>query len=76
MTQGKVWNHLVVIPPSLSLPQHIAIFNQLREDPMGAAFGDADGGSDVAEADSGVIGHARQDVGMVGQKVPASRVRP
>ena len=71
MAQGKLRLDLVAVPPPLSLPQHVALLDQLGQDPVGGAFGDPDRGGDVAQADSRVMGHARKDVGVVGQKVPA-----
>jgi hypothetical protein len=38
---------------------------------VGGAFGDPNRGGDVTQADSRIIGHARKDVGVVGQEVPA-----
>jgi hypothetical protein len=48
MTEGKIRHHLVVVPPSASLPQHIAAFDELREDPMRGALGDPNRRSDIA----------------------------
>jgi hypothetical protein len=70
MPQGKIGYDLVAVAPSLSLPQHVASFDQLGEDPVGAALGDPDRGGDVPQADSRVIGNAAKDVGVVGQEVP------
>jgi hypothetical protein len=70
MPQGKIGYDLVAVPPSLSLPQHVASFDQLGEDPVGGALGDPDRGGDVPQADSGVINNAGKDVGVVGQEVP------
>ena len=71
MTQGKLRLDLVPVPSPLSLPQHVALLDQLGQNPVGGALGDPDRGGDVAQADSRVMGHARKDVGVVGQKVPA-----
>ena len=71
MAQGKIGYDLVAVAPSLSLPQHVASLDQLGEDPVGGAFGDPHCGRYVPEADSGVIGHAAEDVGVVGEEVPA-----
>ena len=54
-----------------SLAQHVALFDQLGEDPVGGALGDPDRGGDVAQPDARVTGDADEDVGVVGQKVPA-----
>jgi len=71
MGQRKVRLDLVAVPPPLSLPQHVASLDQLGEDPVGGAFGDPDRGGDVPQADSRVIGNAYEDVGVVGEEVPA-----
>ena len=70
MTQGEVRHDLVVVPSSLSLTQHVAALDQLREDPVSGAFRDPDRCGDVAQPDSRVVGHAREHVCVVGQKVP------
>src|SRR4051812_13271068 len=75
MTQGEIGNHLVVVPPSLSLPEHVTRVDELREDPVGGAFGDSYGGGDVSQADPRVVSHAHEDVGVVGQEVPAGGLR-
>jgi hypothetical protein len=70
MTQGQIRYHLVAVPPALPLAQHVALLDQLGEDPVGGALGDPDCGGDVPQADSGVISNAAKDVGVVGQEVP------
>jgi len=70
MTQGKVGLDLVAIPPALPLAQHVALLDQLGEDPVGGAFGNPDRGGDVAQSDARIIGHADKDVGVVGEEVP------
>jgi hypothetical protein len=42
---------------------------------MGGAFGDSNGGGDVAQTDPWVVSHAHEHVGVVGQEVPARRLR-
>jgi hypothetical protein len=64
---------LVAVPPAVSLAQHVALVDELGEDPVGGPLGDADRGGDVAKADPGIIGDAGEDVGVVCQKVPAGR---
>jgi hypothetical protein len=56
----------------MSLAQHIALVDQLGKDLVGTPLGDADGSGDVAQADPGVLSDAEQDVGVVGQEVPAA----
>jgi hypothetical protein len=76
MTQGKLRLDLVAVSPANSLPRHVALFDQLGEDPLGGAFGDPDRSGDVAQADSRIMSHAREDVGVVGQKVPNGSLVP
>ena len=38
MPQGKLRLDLVAVPPAMSLAQHIALFDQLGEDPVGGAW--------------------------------------
>jgi hypothetical protein len=71
MTQGKLRHDPVTISSPLSLAQHVALFDQLGQDPVGGALGDAYRDGNVAQADAWVMGHAREDVGVVCQKVPA-----
>ena len=47
MTQGKLRLDLVAVPPAMSLAQHVALFDQLGQDPVGGALGDPDRGGDV-----------------------------
>jgi hypothetical protein len=69
--QPQLGPHLVVIPSALPLAQDVPLVDQLGQDSVGGAFGDPDGGGDVAQADAGVASHANQDVSVVGQEVPA-----
>ena len=71
MTQGQLRFDLVAVSPALSLAQHVALFDQLGQNPVGGAFRDPDSGGDVTQADSRIMGHTGKDVGVVGQKVPA-----
>src|SRR5512132_1558897 len=68
--------HLVAVPSALSLAHHVPLIDQLGQDSVGGAFGDADGSGDVAQADTGVTSNADQDMRVIGQKVPVrSRLR-
>ena len=71
MTQGKPRHHLVAVSSAVSLAQHVALLDQLGQDPVGGALGDPDRCGDVAQADARVMSDADEDVGVVGQKVPA-----
>ena len=55
MTQGKLRYDLVVISSALSLAQHVTLFDELGQDPVGGALGDAHRSGDVAQADARVI---------------------
>jgi hypothetical protein len=72
MTQRQVGEHLVVVAPALALAPHVALFDQLGEDLVGAALGDADRVGDVAQAHPGVVCDAEENVGVVGEEVPAA----
>jgi hypothetical protein len=52
MTQGKLRLDLVAVPPPLSLPQHVALFDQLGQDPVGGPLRDPYRGGYVARADA------------------------
>ena len=72
MPQGKLSLDLVAVPPALSLAQHVALFDELGQDPVGGALGDAYRSGNVAQADARVMSHTYKDVGVVCQKVPAA----
>ena len=55
MAQGKLRLDLVAVPPAMSLAQHVALLEQLGQDPVGGPFGDPDRSGDVARADSRVM---------------------
>ena len=61
----------VPITPALSFPHDISLLSQLREDSVGPALGNAYRVSDIPDANARVIGDANEDVGVVGQEVPA-----
>jgi hypothetical protein len=71
MPQGKLRLDLVAVPPALSLAQHVALFDQLGQNPVGGTLGDAYRSGNVAQSDARVMSHTYKDVGVVGQKVPA-----
>lgn len=73
MTQWLLGLDLVVISATTSLAQHIPILDQLGENLVGAALGDADRSSDVTQADPGIPSDTEQDVGMVREEVPSGR---
>jgi hypothetical protein len=69
--QRQLGPHLVVVPSAIPLAQDIPLVDQLGQDSVGGAFGDPDGGGDVAQTDAGVTSDANQDMRVVGQEVPA-----
>jgi hypothetical protein len=71
VSQGKLGSDLVAITPPVPLSQHVAIVDQLREDLVRSALGDANRGGDVSEANSGIFGDAEQDMSVIGEEVPA-----
>jgi hypothetical protein len=73
VTQGKLRHDLVAISPAPSLAQHVARVDEVGQDLVGGALGDADGGGDVAQPNARVMGDARKDVGVVRQEVPVGR---
>jgi hypothetical protein len=73
MPQGQLWLDLVVVSSPPSLARHIALIDEIGKDLVGAALRDADGAGNVAQADSGVISDAQQDVGVVREEVPMPR---
>jgi hypothetical protein len=60
MAQGKLRHDPVAISSPPSLAQHVALFDQLGQDPVGGPLRDPNRGGDVAQADSGVMSHARR----------------
>ena len=71
MAQWTPRHDLVAVSSALSLAQHVALLNQLGQDPVGGTLRDADRCGNVAQADARVMSDADEDVGVVGQKVPA-----
>ena len=72
MTHRTLRHDLVAIASALPLAQHVALLDQLGQDPVGGALGDPYRCGDVAQADARVIRDAGEDMGVVGQKVPAA----
>lgn len=63
----------VAAPDALGL--HVAGFDELGEDALGRAFGDADALGHVTEPDLGVLGDAQEDLGVVGEEGPGFRFK-
>ncbi len=70
MAQGKLRNYLVTISSAPSLAQYVALLDELGQDLVGCALGDANCSGDVAQADAGVINAACLPAG--GRKVAGS----
>ena len=71
MTHRTPRHDLVAIAPAVPFAQHVALLNQLGQDPVGGTLRDANRCGNVAQADARVMSDADEDVGVVGQKVPA-----
>src|ERR1700720_4614196 len=71
MAQRHLGLDLVAVATAMSLAQDIALLNQLGKDFVGTSLGDADRSGDVAQSDAGIVGNAKQDVGVVREEVPA-----
>jgi hypothetical protein len=61
----------VAAPDALGL--HVAGFDELGEDALGRAFGDADTLGHVAQPDLGVLGDAQENLGVVREEGPGLR---
>jgi hypothetical protein len=72
MPQGKLRLDLVAVPAAMSLAEHIALVDQLGEDLVSTPLRDPDSSGDIAQPDTGVMGDAEEDVGVVGEEVPAA----
>jgi hypothetical protein len=61
---------LVAVAAAVLMLGHVAGAGQVGDDGVGAALGDTQRGSDVAQPDAGVAGDGQQDPGVVGQRYP------
>ena len=64
----------VVIASSDAGCLDVSGFDQVGEDALGCAFGDADAFGDVAEPDVVCLGEADEDLGVVGEEGPGLRL--
>ena len=71
MTHGASRYYLVAIASAVPFAQHVSLLDQLGQDPVGGALGDPNRCGNVAQADARVMSDAGEDMGVVGQKVPA-----
>ena len=60
---GNAQARPVAVPPAVSLAQHLALVDELGQDPVGGPLCDADRGGDIAKADPGIVGDAGEDAG-------------
>ena len=72
VAKGKLRLDLVVVAAALSLAEHVALVDQLGDDLVGTTLGDSDSCGDVTQADARVVGDAEEDMGVVGEEVPAT----
>jgi hypothetical protein len=70
MAHGTPRHDLVAVSSALSLAQHVTPFDQLGQDPVRGALGDAHRCRDVAQPDARVVSHAHEDMGVICQKIP------
>jgi hypothetical protein len=60
----------VAVAPAVALAHQVPGVNQLSDDPMGGALGDADPVADLAQPDIRVARDAEQDLAVVAEKSP------
>jgi hypothetical protein len=72
--QWQVRLDVVPVTPAVFLLDQVAALDEVRDDAEGAAFGDVQAGRDVTQAHLGVVGHAQEHQGMIGQEGPARHV--
>jgi hypothetical protein len=63
---------LVAVAASVSFLDDVARFGEVRDDALGASFGDTKRGSDVPQPHPGIVGDAQQDLGVARQEGPGS----
>lgn len=74
MRQRLLAPDLVAVSSTISLSQHVALVDQLGEDPMRGTLGDPHRIGDIAHPDAWIVGDTQEDVGVIGEEVPARRV--
>jgi hypothetical protein len=70
MAKGQLGLDLVAVAAPMPLAQNVALLDQLGEDFVGAALGDANRSRNIAQSDAGILSDAEQNVGVVGEEVP------
>ena len=68
--QEEVGLDLVAVAAAVFVLGHVAGIGQVGDDGVGVAFGDVQGGGDVAQPYPGVAGDGQQDPGVAGQQCP------
>ena len=71
--QRQVGLDLIAVAAAVFLLQHVTGFGQVGDDAVGAAFGDAQAGREVAQPHARVAGDAQQQPGVAGQETPVRR---
>ena len=62
----------VAVAPAASFAFEESGSDEVSHNPLGCSFSDADCLGDVSEPDVGIVGDAKQHLGMVGQERPVS----
>ncbi len=70
VTQRLIWADAIEVAATFALPIQITGIDEIADDPLGGAFGDADAIGDISESQPGITRDAEQGVRMVGQKRP------
>jgi hypothetical protein len=65
---------LVAVSSPVSLSHHVALVDQLGEDPMRGTLSDSHRVGDIPHPDAWILGDTQENVGVVGEQVPAGRV--
>jgi len=69
--QREVRLDLIAVVAAVFLRDDVSGRSQVRDDAVCAALGGAQGGSDVPQPRTGVLGDTQQDPAVIGQEVPA-----
>ena len=63
----------ITVAPAAAFTFEESSFGEIDHDPLGCSFGDADCLGDVPEPDVGIVGDAKQHLGVVCKKCPVAR---
>ena len=70
VTERPVQPHFVDVVATLFVTNHIAGFDQVRDDAMDSSLADSHQSSHVDEPNFGVLCDAQQNVGVIGEECP------